>query len=484
MSKEYSGFTTLPTDVHLAIVAVLPWRDIVLRIRKISKLFYDISRQKSLWTSLIMSYQHSSNLSCSIERPLHMYTSAELEAIFLRWKRASFVWTRPTHSPDDMHTRVVHSSASFGCNQLIIIPGGRWLLLSTIHGSVSYVDLASTHLRPEILIPPRLEAKHRTSFQGANTSVTLDQPPVALEDPMSFTLAHAVFFKDSDSLTKRNLSISIWQVKACTTNGPGGTLVATRLFSTVPQISPSPSYVQWMIASPTRILYSLENTTSELGKETYSAHMLEMDAPTEEIPGILLTALPFDGYRARNKPLFSFLGQEHAIVLNSANATNALTVASLDSLGISPDRSIIHQLDPSINLPVLYKISHPLRIHDTTRWVGVSPVCTILGFIVPDSILDPSCTDPSRLPTCLTLWTSHEPRTSGVMISIGYNHVSFSSLNRVDIVTFSWPDDEEQVTSTVKTFTFSTVAVDVVIDELSGTLVRSDGHEVYVSQAR
>ncbi|KAF9049119.1 hypothetical protein BJ165DRAFT_1593058 [Panaeolus papilionaceus] len=497
MAVQY--LAELPTDILLSTVVALPWSDIILRVRRISRLFHDLTRSKALWVSLIMHPRNIGLLSSRFVRPLDTYTSAELEEIFLCWKRTSLLWPRPDYSLDDLRTRIITPTSSIQrCNQLILLPGGRWLLMSTIDASVLYIDLASKQPRHTTLIPPQVSSGHRRTTNLQRSRISVNVRPEA-GTPPSFTFAHAVLLKDSEIPDDQELTISVWEVR-CTLDQSQEKFIlsGTRLFEIEPQDAPSECYIESMVATTTGVVYTLGNVTTDTGKETYIAERNASDLPI--LPNILPNP-PFHRYQNRDwQPVLSTIGDTHAVIidtpLGSPSASNTLTIASLGRI-FSAGISVLHFVMNDEKLPDLWELSPPFRIYNTTRWIGITPSCTIVGIIIPDDIIRPghSCdsrtrnlsSQPNPIPTVLTLRTSNSddsPPTDDVMVSFGYHHISLSNLNHVTIITFSWPDDDDILRRGSKTFSFPTFAVDAVIDEISGTMVRTNGKNIYVSQTR
>jgi len=72
-----------------------------------------------------------------------LYTSAELERVFLRWKSVELARTIDDGRP----TKEKEVFFDISINHFHILRGGRWIVLVSPYGYVSYADLDAEEIR-------------------------------------------------------------------------------------------------------------------------------------------------------------------------------------------------------------------------------------------------------------------------------------------------------------------------------------------------
>ena len=93
-----------------------------------------------------------------LERPVWMYNSQELEFLFLRLQGAEIGWRRGNNPPARSRT-VTSTNKAIG---LWLVEGGRWLLVVSQTGSVTYLDLDSPITTETILISDQIQVDDPT----------------------------------------------------------------------------------------------------------------------------------------------------------------------------------------------------------------------------------------------------------------------------------------------------------------------------------
>lgn len=104
-----------------------------------------------------------------LEKPVIMYSSKELESMFLRWKSTEVAWKK-----DDaalIRQRDITIEDDYACSHLV--PGGRWLLVVLENGQVCYYDLDSSAMERKHLIDAQIE---ENDFAGVKMSVDMSNP--------------------------------------------------------------------------------------------------------------------------------------------------------------------------------------------------------------------------------------------------------------------------------------------------------------------
>ena len=117
---------------------------------------YEASKARSIWLNLCRDYLAPSVTFPQIlhlERPLWMYNAQELEFLFLRLQGAEIGWRRDDNPPARSRT-VTSANEAIG---LWLVEGGRWLLVVSQTGSVTYLDLDSPIITEAILIPDQID---------------------------------------------------------------------------------------------------------------------------------------------------------------------------------------------------------------------------------------------------------------------------------------------------------------------------------------
>ncbi|KAF8876776.1 hypothetical protein CPB84DRAFT_381379 [Gymnopilus junonius] len=222
-SAEFPCFITkLPPEL---IATILKYPDIelgdILRVRRTCKYLAEVTRTKELWWRILHRYTDNPSRFLHLERPLELYTAEELENHFLRRKGAEIGW----RSGDENPTRV----RNFQSGQALamhLLQGGRWLLVTTRTGSVTYYDLEEDTIIGLPLIPDQLTNQRRNHAEMAAEIDTKSPIP-------SFNLALALVKSAPNRVSSDTWvrMIQIWRIDLVLGNQRGDKLSATHLVS-------------------------------------------------------------------------------------------------------------------------------------------------------------------------------------------------------------------------------------------------------------
>ncbi|KAG6846240.1 hypothetical protein H0H93_015110 [Arthromyces matolae] len=141
-------FTRLPQDVIIEIFRHVEWRDL-LHVRQTCKYLYKLSKARTVWLNYYHEYLAEKSFRVGVESTLGSYSSSELEAWVLKRKSVDLNWETTTHAV--LERRI----ALKGCNNYVLIPGGRWLLVAIPDYSVICYDLDNVGMKSSILTPAR-----------------------------------------------------------------------------------------------------------------------------------------------------------------------------------------------------------------------------------------------------------------------------------------------------------------------------------------
>jgi len=147
------------------------------------KLLNDISRNvRAVWISQYYQYVAQRMHSVRLEEPLDSYSAQELERWVLVRRSADVGWRR-----EDMkcsRNRWV-TQKDIGCTYLV--PGGRWLLVGGLDGSVTAYDLDASSITGRPLTPPDDQDKRQPICRIVIDIDSPDQSP-----NLTFTMALSV----------------------------------------------------------------------------------------------------------------------------------------------------------------------------------------------------------------------------------------------------------------------------------------------------
>ncbi|KAF8804073.1 hypothetical protein BYT27DRAFT_7108150, partial [Phlegmacium glaucopus] len=210
----------LPPELLIEVLKRLHWQDI-LRVRRTCQYLYEASKARPLWVNIFESYTVSiMPPPISLERPIQMYTAQELEFSVLRWKSAQVGWDSDDGSP----ARQRNISIEEGPTSEYLVKGGRWLLVATSTGSVSYYDL-------DAQIPTVMPLISRQKA----IATTLMSVDVDAESPyLRFNIALFLIASTCPSIHSVEISAEIWQVTLVLDHHQRGTGLSATLLASFP----------------------------------------------------------------------------------------------------------------------------------------------------------------------------------------------------------------------------------------------------------
>ncbi|KIM44245.1 hypothetical protein M413DRAFT_377682 [Hebeloma cylindrosporum] len=176
----------LPVELLTMILEDLDWTD-VLRVRETCKKLQEISKARSIWLNLCRPHLTATETAPQIlhlERPIHLHTSSELEYHFLRLKSASIGWETDDLSPSRRREIVTTSNPS--C--MYMVEGGRWFLVASDMGSISYFDLEASDPTEISLVPKQFQDK-TTGFVAMAIDVDHGSSFLAFNLVVSYSLS-------------------------------------------------------------------------------------------------------------------------------------------------------------------------------------------------------------------------------------------------------------------------------------------------------
>ncbi|KAF9559227.1 hypothetical protein CPC08DRAFT_528305 [Agrocybe pediades] len=144
----------LPFELLLLIVQYLDWTDI-LRLRQTCKVLSEATRERAVVQNLVVRYCTMFPATAfSLDRPISMHTTEQLEHIIRRNEAAHRGWdinAPHLNAPFVPKKREIH--LNYVAKTFCLIEGGRWLLVVRITGSVDYYDLEDEGSVSKTLIP-------------------------------------------------------------------------------------------------------------------------------------------------------------------------------------------------------------------------------------------------------------------------------------------------------------------------------------------
>lgn len=187
-------------------------------IDQVCKHLSEATRTKAIWAFLGNQYlgAHRHPPRLRLERPIDMYTSNEFENLFLLWESAKIGWTTDDGKVACDRGFTVQTDEFSSAH---LIQGGRWLLVATRAGAVTYYDLDAEAITGAELIPPQTTVQ-RLSRTRMCVDVDADSPM------LSFRLASSLIGHGPSA------SIQLWQVNLKLNNAQRAVgLTATHLVS-------------------------------------------------------------------------------------------------------------------------------------------------------------------------------------------------------------------------------------------------------------
>ncbi|TFK68987.1 hypothetical protein BDN72DRAFT_897708 [Pluteus cervinus] len=109
----------------------------------------DITKSLEIWQLLV---RREPRQTLCLELPVESYACEELESHFLRRKSAEVRYEK-AGKEFPFSGRILPIKLALPLDSASLVPGGRWLLISTSRGSVNYYDLNAEDNSGHELIP-------------------------------------------------------------------------------------------------------------------------------------------------------------------------------------------------------------------------------------------------------------------------------------------------------------------------------------------
>ncbi|KJA23528.1 hypothetical protein HYPSUDRAFT_39711 [Hypholoma sublateritium FD-334 SS-4] len=207
---------SLPVELLTEVLRSLTWRDL-LCLRATCKYLSDATKTRSVWAHLVDQHVSSKLRPPLLERPLSMHTAEELERLLLVWTSADIGWER-----DDGRAARERSILVEPAEYLHLIQGGRWLLVTTDIGQVTYYDLDAEVIEGVQLIPQQIHKPFDLNQIMMDIDIDSSSPT------LSFRIALSVFDRSLD-WTGNEATMQVWAVTLLLNGLRAVGLSATRL---------------------------------------------------------------------------------------------------------------------------------------------------------------------------------------------------------------------------------------------------------------
>ncbi|CAA7270408.1 unnamed protein product [Cyclocybe aegerita] len=452
-SSQGSLLTLLPPELLIRIFGTLGWREI-LNLRRVCRLFDDISHARPVWVSVFTRYK-----TTVVPRPFHQYqpvdtySSKELEKTVLKWQRTELAWDADDASP--LRRPAINIKSHIGpVSAVHFIEGGRWILAASKRGGRVYCyDLDRKKLTPFSLIPTPFEKDAEVDV--LSISVDMDYSAEL------FTFNVALFLRRRASKitnittgphSEKRL-IQVWRVSAEWNSVSQKTKLAARLLSSFPEETIIHPGSLSLLGS--HLAYSFDNLRCTVIVEWAAVGGVNIDFPRKYLPGICGQSL-------------ALLPNKQILVSHSEKLElwdyNMLPESSL--LPSQQDFSRVRTLWSShhIHLPFNH-ILRPLVTHDMTRIV-LDTMDGLHGLIVPcPGSIDEEVQPPSIVP--LFQWLSHPH-----FMTFSFHKAILVTFPETGTIRFSWPDEKRTMWTTRKESIFKErQGFSFSMDESSGRIL-------------
>ncbi|KZP21359.1 hypothetical protein FIBSPDRAFT_931761 [Athelia psychrophila] len=167
---------SLPMELLEEVVKNLGWLEL-LRVRMTCKTLHDISKIRSVRVHLIKRAQACDPHHTPMDRAIEHYTGDELEDWAMRRLALVDQWP-PTCAQQSFKQR--SAFLTYGAEQTILLPGGRWLVSSLEEGGLVVTDLDSPEMRHQSIWEPKEDVDMWPAFgmvycvDKAATTLTFD----------------------------------------------------------------------------------------------------------------------------------------------------------------------------------------------------------------------------------------------------------------------------------------------------------------------
>ncbi|TFK72874.1 hypothetical protein BDN72DRAFT_855235 [Pluteus cervinus] len=184
----------LPDELLVEIAMELLWRDLVY-LRQTCTRLRGITKSLAIWRSLA---RREPRQTLCLELPIESYTCEELESHFLLRKSAEVRYEKGEKGLP-FSQRILPIKMALPLDSASLVPGGRWLLISTSRGSVNYYDLNSEDYTGRELIPERYIERRSSMCIDTDWSSSILKFNLALTN-LDYTQVN------------RQADIEVWQV--------------------------------------------------------------------------------------------------------------------------------------------------------------------------------------------------------------------------------------------------------------------------------
>ncbi|KIM36610.1 hypothetical protein M413DRAFT_448969 [Hebeloma cylindrosporum] len=209
VTQSSIGICELPVELLTTILEHLDWKD-VLRIRKVCKTLQEVSKTRSVWLNLCHPHLFptaTAPRSLYLERPIKLYTSHDLELLFLRLKSSDIGWKTDDKFPARRRQIVTTNIAK--C--MYLVEGGRWLLVVSVTGSITYFDLDASTPTESLLVPDQFDLPVPYRFRPkseAKVAMAIDRD----NDSAFLAFNLLVSFSSSRNYDPKAQVVQIWRV--------------------------------------------------------------------------------------------------------------------------------------------------------------------------------------------------------------------------------------------------------------------------------
>jgi len=165
---------------------------------------HGVSKTRGIWLSFChphLSPTESAPQTLHLERPIELYTSHDLEFLFLRLKSADIGWRTDSKPTRKREIRTAHTAQC-----MYLVEGGRWLLFASNTGCITYFDLDASILTESVLIPDQFDACAKIHVTMA---IDRDNDSALL----AFNLAVSFCLIDTPPPDPKAQGVQIWRVE-------------------------------------------------------------------------------------------------------------------------------------------------------------------------------------------------------------------------------------------------------------------------------
>ena len=170
------------------------------------------SKIRSVWLNLCrphLSPTETAPQTLHLERPIKLYTPHDLEFLFLRLKSADIGWKTDDNPP--ARKREIETTNHATC--IYLVEGGRWLLVVSDTGCITYFDLDAATPTESTLIPDQFDLllpDRSNPFTQVKVVMAVDRDSDSVF--LAFNLAVSFCLLDTPPPDPKAHSVQIWRV--------------------------------------------------------------------------------------------------------------------------------------------------------------------------------------------------------------------------------------------------------------------------------